>query len=206
MSTEAAPPTPEVAYVVFEGYITITSAQEILGHMNDLAARGIPRVVLAMLTPGGQSEPGLDLYDALRAMPFQLATHAVGTVESLGVAVYLAGDERLIGPQATLMVHESRIVVPQPTGIPLSEARQRVTEMEADDARERAILVDRTPLDDAQARTLVEAETRWDAQSAVAAGLATEVKGFAVEPPTAPRLSVAGGPLPGWGPFNYRIA
>ena len=37
---------------------------------------------------------GMTLYNTLRAMPFELITHNVGNVDSIGNAVFLAGDLR----------------------------------------------------------------------------------------------------------------
>ena len=45
-------------------------------------------------TPGGTVMNGLNLYNVMRAMPFRLTTHNVGNVDSIGNAIFLAGEER----------------------------------------------------------------------------------------------------------------
>ena len=47
---------------------------------------------------------GMNLYNVLRAMPFKL-TDNVGNVDSIGNAVFLAGEERYASPHPTFMFH-----------------------------------------------------------------------------------------------------
>jgi ATP-dependent Clp protease, protease subunit len=189
---EAETPPASVAYVEFSGFVNVRAASDLMAHMTDIAAKGIPRVVMSITTPGGVSEPGFDLYERLRALPFHLVTHAVQIVESIGVAVYLAGDERRVGPMAKIMLHEGQLMVQTqgPATIPLSEVRRKLVGLEAEDDRERAIIVDRTPMTEQEARDLVEGGAELGAQEAVDVGIAHEIMMYEVDPPNAPRYEV----------------
>ena len=48
---------------------------------------------------------GINLYTVLKAMPFDLTTHNVGNVDSIGNAVFLAGTSRYAVPHSTFMFH-----------------------------------------------------------------------------------------------------
>jgi ATP-dependent protease ClpP protease subunit len=45
-------------------------------------------------SPGGHVMLGMNLYNVLRALPIKLTTHNVGNVDSIGNAVFLAGNPR----------------------------------------------------------------------------------------------------------------
>lgn len=57
-------------------------------------------------TDGGSVYDGLALYDCLRACSYtKIRTHAFGRIFSMGVIIYLAGDERFSTPNSTFMAH-----------------------------------------------------------------------------------------------------
>lgn len=62
-------------------------------------------VYLLLSTPGGSVMHGMNLYNVLRGMPFELITHNVGNVDSIGNAVFLAGAKRYAAPHSTFMFH-----------------------------------------------------------------------------------------------------
>ena len=48
---------------------------------------------------------GLNIYNVLIGMPFELITHNVGNVDSIANAVFLAGTKRYACPHSTFMFH-----------------------------------------------------------------------------------------------------
>ena len=57
---------------------------------------------------GGYCYDGLALYDFVRACSYTvIRTHATGKIMSMGLTIYLAGDERYSSPRATFMAHET---------------------------------------------------------------------------------------------------
>jgi ATP-dependent Clp protease protease subunit len=184
-----------VAYVRFQGRISPESAASLLAIMTNLANQDVRRVVLVLTTRGGEIPAGLRLYKGLLAVPFHLVTHAIGTVQSMGIAVYLAGDERITDPLATFLLHPSHYRCDRGEVIDLPELRQIVKRLTARDRRERSILVDRTSLTSEQAKALVEGYANLDAKEAVDAGIAHKKRKFAVVP--------ADAPVYGLGPYPY---
>jgi ATP-dependent protease ClpP protease subunit len=73
--------------------------------MANLAHQGVARVHLLLSTPGGGAMHGITLYNTLRGFPFELITHNVGCVNSIGNAVFLAGGKRYACPRSTFMFH-----------------------------------------------------------------------------------------------------
>jgi ATP-dependent protease ClpP protease subunit len=142
----------------------------------------------------------MNLYEKLRAFSFQLVTHAVMTVQSMGIAVYLAGDERRTGPQATFLLHPAAHICQAGEQHPVSSLRQIITNLEASDARERSILEERASMQPDQAKALVETTTMLNAEQAVSDGLAHEIRMLEVDPPDAPVFPLGPYPYPGETP------
>jgi hypothetical protein len=69
---------------------------------NQCANQGVEEVHLLLGTPAAGVDAGLTVYNVLKGMPFNLITHNTGNVASIGVAVYLAGEEA-IDQQAPLV-------------------------------------------------------------------------------------------------------
>jgi ATP-dependent protease ClpP protease subunit len=176
---------PTSALVVFQGYIGEQSVDELLADLNDSISRGVEEIQVSFTTPGGEIPAGLRLYDELRKIAGQveLSTHAFEVVASMGVAIYLAGDKRTIGPQARLILHSasSRFDVGQQ--LTAAQLRHLAEQMDGEDGREREIIVDRTGLSEDEAKALVDGtldghDTVLPATDAVAKGFATAVEGL----------------------------
>ena len=55
---------------------------------------------------GGYCYDGFALYDFIRACSYTtIRTHASGKIMSMGLSIYLAGDERYSSPRSTFMAH-----------------------------------------------------------------------------------------------------
>ncbi len=96
--------TPLV-YVSFSAEIDVKTTESLIAIMSNLANLGIQQVYLVLNTPGGIVTNGLNAYNVLRGMPFELITHNAGNVDSIGNVVFLAGRTRYATPHATFMFH-----------------------------------------------------------------------------------------------------
>ena len=113
--------------------------------------RGIMRMVDANKTEpidvyinsyGGSCYDGLALYDILRACSYTtIRTHATGKIMSMGLIIYLAGDERYSSPRARFMAHETSDADIRER---LHQAKTDVKELEELNKDNLEILVDRT--------------------------------------------------------------
>jgi ATP-dependent protease ClpP protease subunit len=58
-----------------------------------------------MSTEGGNMTAGFALYFFLKSLPLPLTTHNIGSVESVGVPIFLAGQKRYACPGTRFLVH-----------------------------------------------------------------------------------------------------
>lgn len=66
---------------------------------------GASEIELHMSTEGGNMTAGFALYFFLKSLPLPLTTHNIGSVESVGVVIFLAGGKRYACPGTRFLVH-----------------------------------------------------------------------------------------------------
>jgi len=66
---------------------------------------GASEIELHMSTEGGNMTAGFALYFFLKSLPLPLTTHNIGSVESVGVVIFLAGSKRYACPGTRFLVH-----------------------------------------------------------------------------------------------------
>jgi ATP-dependent protease ClpP protease subunit len=66
---------------------------------------GASEIELHMSTEGGNMTAGFALYFFLKSLPLPLTTHNIGSVESVGVPIFLAGQKRYACPGTRFLVH-----------------------------------------------------------------------------------------------------
>jgi ATP-dependent protease ClpP protease subunit len=192
------PPTPEgeatpdlsTVYVSFSAEINANTTESLIATMANCANEGADEVQLLISSPGGMVMYGMTLYNTLRAMPFRLITHNVGNVDSIGNAVFLAGEQRFASPHSTFMFHG--VGFDQVPGAPRLDEKylgELTGGLLADQSRIAAVIEERTNLDAPKIEPLFrEAQTK-DAAYAVGVGIVHEVKDVEI-PPGAPVIAL----------------
>jgi ATP-dependent Clp protease protease subunit len=66
---------------------------------------GATELELHLSTEGGNMTAGFALYFFLKSLPLPLTTWNVGSVESIGVVIFLAGAKRYACPRTRFLVH-----------------------------------------------------------------------------------------------------
>ncbi len=66
---------------------------------------GIDEFKILISSPGGSVFHGLSAYNYLKGIPAKIITHNFGSVDSIGIVMFCAGDKRLSVPQARFLLH-----------------------------------------------------------------------------------------------------
>lgn len=175
MATQPQTPPAEV-YVCFSAQIDANTTESLIATMANLANQGVPRVVLCISTPGGNVMHGINIYNVLRAMPFQLVTYNVGNIDSIGNAVFLAGEERFASPHSTFMFHGVAFTAQGGKEFDEKLLRERLDGVLADQNRIGSVIEERTALTGEQIEPLFRDAQTKDAAYAVGAGIVHEIK------------------------------
>lgn len=173
--TQIPPKAPRV-YVSFSAEITPPTTESLLATMAMCANAQVQEVYLLLTTVGGSVMHGLNLFNVLRAMPFRLVTHNVGSVNSIGNAVFLAGSPRYACPNSTFMFHGVGFDVSQPMRFEEKFLRERLESIVADQKRIGEIIEERTTLTPEQVEVLFREATTKDVAYAVSSGIIDDVR------------------------------
>lgn len=125
---------------------------------------------------------GMTIYNTLRALPFRLTTHNVGNVDSIGNAVFLAGEKRYACPHSTFMFHGVGFDVNGQMRLEEKFLQERLDAILADQKRIGSVIEERTRIEkDAIADLFREAKTK-DATFAAGCGIIDEIRDVKIPP------------------------
>src|SRR6266403_1003410 len=116
--------TGQTVYVTFSAEINVTTTESLISVMANLVNQQAKEVHLLMSTSGGSVMHGLNLYNVLIGLPFELITHNVGNVDSIGNAVFLAGSRRYAAVHSTFMFHGVGFDLPGQTRLEEKNVRE----------------------------------------------------------------------------------
>ena len=91
--------------VHFIGPITHGSVCTVRNLCLQALQNGASEIELHMSTEGGNMTAGFALYFFLKSLPLPLVTHNIGSVESVGVVIFLAGQRRYACPGTRFLIH-----------------------------------------------------------------------------------------------------
>jgi ATP-dependent Clp protease protease subunit len=129
------PQGTELVYISFSARINPNTSEALIGAMAVCANRGVRQVHLLLSTPGGSVMNGMNVHHVLKGMPFELVTHNVGNIDSIGNLVFLAGSRRYTVQQATFMFHGVGFNVGNATRFEEKYLRERLESLMSDQRR-----------------------------------------------------------------------
>ena len=92
-------------YLGFQAGINSMTTQALLGAVGGQLSQGFDELHLLLSTQGGGVADGIAAYNMLRALPLKVITYNVGSVNSIGNVIFLAGDERYAAASSSFMFH-----------------------------------------------------------------------------------------------------
>jgi ATP-dependent Clp protease, protease subunit len=179
----------QTVYVSFSAEINANTTESLIATMANCANEHVGEVYLMLSTPGGTVMNGMNLYNVLRSMPFALTTHNVGNVDSIGNAVFLAGEKRYASPHSTFMFHGVAFGTEGGAQVDEKRAKEMLGGIQADQKRIGSIIGERSNLQPEQVAALfLEAQTK-DATFAVSTGIVDEIRDVQI-PPGSPVIAL----------------
>lgn len=169
-------------YISFSSEFNPSSSEALLGICSGLANDGVQEVTLLLSTPGGRVNSGITVYNLLRAMPFKLTTYNVGSVNSIGNVVFLAGEERYAVPNSTFMFHGVGFDIETKTRLEEKGLKEKLNSLKADQKKIGAIISERTNLNARGVAGLFLAASTKDPNYAKANGIINEVRDLKLKP------------------------
>ena len=148
MTDQVQPAQQLPTYISFSAEVNPNTTEVLLATCADLANKRTENVHLLLSTPGGSVMHGINIYNVLRGLPFKLTTYNVGSVNSIGNVVFLAGDERYAVPDSTFMFHGVGFDVTQGARLEEKFLRERLDSIQADQNKIASIINERASFSD----------------------------------------------------------
>lgn len=89
----------------FTGPINSSTTGQLIDKCTKAVQQEAARLIIKIATMGGDCSYGFALYNFLRALPLPLHTHNLGTVESMGNIIFLAGERRTAARFSKFLFH-----------------------------------------------------------------------------------------------------
>jgi ATP-dependent protease ClpP protease subunit len=93
------------AYIRFMSPVHPQSTDQLFQILDRKLKEKCERIHLMISSPGGSVFHGLSLYNFLRGAPVQVYTYNFGSVDSIGVVIFCAGEKRFSVPHARFLIH-----------------------------------------------------------------------------------------------------
>jgi ATP-dependent protease ClpP protease subunit len=154
--------------VIGESWFGGVTANEFVRELREIKAS---KILLRINSPGGDVNDGIAIRNALVEHPATIETHVDGAAYSTASWVALAGSKVVMGQHATMMIHE-------PHSIAIGDAETMRKEAEMLDlfgGEIAKMYAEKAGGAEGEWRDRMRAETWYDDQGAVDAGLADEV-------------------------------
>jgi ATP-dependent Clp protease, protease subunit len=167
---------PRETWIRFMAPVVPQTATALLQTIDRQIARGVERIHLMISSPGGSVFHGLSIYNLLKGAPVEVVTYNFGSVDSIGVVIFCAGDRRISVPHARFLLH----------GVSLSFQGNRTFDEKDLEERLKGLRIDTRNISRVMAATTgrdaeaivadMEARTTLDPEQAVAYGLVHAIR------------------------------
>ena len=169
-------PVYNTAYVSFSAEINPTTTEQLIATSTQLISKGHNQLYFLFSSPGGAVMNGMNIYNVLRGLPAKIAFHNVGNVDSIGNAIFLAGDERYACAHSTFMFHGVGFDCKPGVRIEQKNAQEMLGGILADQKRTASVLVERTNLNNREALNLFKEARTKDSAYAATKGIVSDIR------------------------------
>jgi ATP-dependent Clp protease protease subunit len=131
---------------------------------------------------GGFVSPAMTLYNFLTGLPAKVIMHNTGSVDSVAIVIFLAGEERYAVPHSSFLFHGLQYTFNQPTSLTINQLKEKVSGLEQDQNRMCSIVTERTELREEEVRELfIQGEVK-NPEFAASKGIIHSIRDFSIPP------------------------
>ncbi len=143
--------------------------------------RGVERFKILLSSPGGNVMYGVSAFNFLRGIPAEVCTHNFGSVDSIGVVLFCAGEERLSVPQGRFLLHGVGASF-QGERLELRQLHERVRDLEFDLQNISTIIAEHSGMEVDEVKSALQERTPLNPKQAMEVGLVHRISNQLVLP------------------------
>lgn len=162
--------------------------------IDELVNQGMTKLHLFLSTPGGSVFHGLSIHNYLRGIPVPVHTYNFGSVDSIGVVIYCAGEQRFTVPHSRFLIHSVKFNINGKTSMDEKQIEEHLKAVKIDQRNIARVMADTTGRSlEAFEHDMVD-RTTLSPEQAVEYGLTHEIKKQLL--PLGMQLMAIGEPFP----------
>jgi ATP-dependent Clp protease protease subunit len=166
----------KTAYIKFFAGVDHASANALMAAVEQKLAQGATQIVLLISSLGGSVFHGLSAYNFLKGISAQVVTHNFGSVDSVGVVLFCAGDRRFSVPHARFLLHAVQANFPQGASLEEKQLEERLKSLRIDIENIAGVIAATTKRSEKQVAKDMLNRTTLNPEQALEYGLVHEIK------------------------------
>ncbi len=192
---------PKSVVIRFLAYIDANSINQLLATIDRQLQAGVEQIRLLISCPGGTVTHGLSAYNYLKGIPAEVITHNFGSVDSIGVILYCAGDYRYSVPHARFLLHSVSANFVQNERLNLKQVEERLKSLQIDTLNMAKVMAANTGQSVETVSAVMHEGITLNPEEAVEWGLVHEIRSELFEAGSQV-ISISGGNKPTIGPVR----
>jgi len=164
------------AYIKFFAGVDQASVNALMAAVEQKLGQGANEIVLLISSLGGSVFHGLSAYNFLKGISAQVVTHNFGSVDSIGVVLFCAGDRRFSVPHARFLLHAVQANFPQAASLEEKQLEERLKGLRIDIENIAGVIAATTGRTEKQVTKDMLNRTTLNPEQAVEYGLVHEIK------------------------------
>ena len=154
----------------------------------------VKKLNILISSPGGSVFHGLSLYNWLKGLPIEIHTYNFGSVDSIGVIIYCAGQKRFSVPHSRFLIHGVKFNINGQVSMDEKQIEEHLKSLKIDQQNIARVISDTTGKAMHKIEEDMHNRTTLNPQEAKDYGLVHEIKSDLI--PLDADLIVIGEPIP----------
>ncbi len=164
-------------YVNYCDSINDVKVKAVMAVFAEIITKEKPDTIYCLFSSsGGFVEPGISLYNYLRALPVELIMHNTGSIDSIANVIFLSANIRYTSQHSSFMYHGVNWNFAANTAMNRTQIAEVLSGIDSSESKIAGIITERTKLTPEEVRALFSQGQTKDASFALNKGIVNEVR------------------------------
>lgn len=168
--------TGKPTYIQFCALVQENSIKALMQVVRQELTNGVNHFIILISSPGGSVFWGLTAYNFLRGIPAKVYTHNSGSIDSVAVVLYCAGEKRYSVPHARFLMHGVGFDVTKDTRFDEKRLNERTKGLRIDTENIAGVIAENAGKSEEEVKKAMYEGTVLNSEQAVKFGLVHEIK------------------------------
>jgi len=164
------------AWIRFMAPVVQNTADSLIRSIDQKLSRNIDRLHVMLSSPGGSVFHGLSIHNMLKASPIPVSTYNFGSVDSIGVVIFCAGESRICVPHARFLIHGVSMGLQGNSTFDEKALEEKLKLLKSDYGNIARVIADATGKPPKDVVKKMNQRTTLTPESALSYGLVTKIK------------------------------